>query len=35
MVLTRLSIGGFTGMSIVAAVGKPYGTFYSIDLLKG
>jgi TonB-linked SusC/RagA family outer membrane protein len=30
----QLVIGGFSGMSIVAAVGRPYGTFYSIDLLK-
>jgi hypothetical protein len=30
----QVVIGGFRGMSIVAAVGKPYGTFYSIDLLK-
>lgn len=26
----QVVIGGFGGMSIVAAVGKPYGTFYSV-----
>ncbi|MCK7558923.1 TonB-dependent receptor [Chitinophaga sedimenti] len=30
----QLVIGGFGGMSIVAAVGKPYGTFYTTDLRK-
>jgi hypothetical protein len=30
----QLVIGGFSGMSIVAAVGKPFGTFYAIDLKK-
>lgn len=30
----QIVLGGFSGMSIVAAVGKPYGTFYSIDLKK-
>lgn len=30
----QIVIGGFTGMSIVAAVGKPFGTFYALDLLK-
>jgi TonB-linked SusC/RagA family outer membrane protein len=30
----QIVIGGFSGMSIVAAVGKPYGTFYALDLLK-
>lgn len=25
-------LGGFNGMSIVAAVGKPYGTFYAADV---
>lgn len=30
----QLVIGGFSGMSIVAAVGKPFGTFYAVDLLK-
>lgn len=28
----RVILGGFSGMSIVAAVGKPFGTFYAIDL---
>ncbi|PWV54171.1 SusC/RagA family TonB-linked outer membrane protein [Chitinophaga sp. S165] len=28
----QISVGGFTGMSIVAAVGKPYGTFYAQDI---
>ncbi|HNB80763.1 MAG TPA: SusC/RagA family TonB-linked outer membrane protein [Chitinophagaceae bacterium] len=30
----QLVIGGYSGMSIVAAVGKPFGTFYAVDLLK-
>ncbi len=30
----NLIIGGVGGMSIVAAVGKPYGTFYSQDILR-
>jgi len=30
----QIIIGGFSGMSIVAAVGKPFGTFYAVDLLK-
>lgn len=30
----QVVIGGFTGMSIVAAVGKPIGTFYAVDLAK-
>jgi hypothetical protein len=30
----QVVIGGFNGMSIVAAVGKPYGTFYAVDLAK-
>jgi len=30
----QIVLGGYTGMSIVAAVGKPFGTFYAIDLLK-
>jgi TonB-linked SusC/RagA family outer membrane protein len=30
----QIVIGGFSGMSIVAAVGKPFGTFYAVDLLK-
>lgn len=30
----QLVIGGFSNMSIVAAVGKPFGTFYALDLMK-
>lgn len=30
----QVVIGGFGGMSIVAAVGKPYGTFYAEDVLR-
>ncbi len=30
----QLVIGGYSGMSIVAAVGRPFGTFYALDLLK-
>lgn len=30
----QIVIGGFSGMAIVAAVGKPYGTFYAQDLLR-
>nr|MBP6316110.1 SusC/RagA family TonB-linked outer membrane protein [Chitinophagaceae bacterium] len=30
----QVVIGGFNGMSIVAAVGKPMGTFYAVDLAK-
>ncbi|MGE7777905.1 SusC/RagA family TonB-linked outer membrane protein [Chitinophaga sp. NPDC101104] len=30
----QIVLGGFGGMSIVAAVGKPYGTFYSQDIQK-
>ncbi len=26
-----ITLGGFSDMTVVAAVGKPYGTFYSID----
>lgn len=32
--LEYLVLGGYSGMSIVAAVGKPFGTFYSTDLLR-
>lgn len=32
--VNQVVIGGFGGMSIVAAVGKPYGTFYATDLRK-
>jgi len=28
----QVSLGGFSGMNIVAAVGHPYGTFYSSDI---
>ncbi|WP_158799715.1 SusC/RagA family TonB-linked outer membrane protein [Pedobacter sp. L105] len=28
--LDQISVGGFGGMSIVAAVGKPYGEFYAV-----
>lgn len=30
----QVIIGGVSGMSIVAAVGRPYGTFYTIDYLR-
>jgi TonB-linked SusC/RagA family outer membrane protein len=30
----QIVLGGFSGMSVVAAVGRPYGTFYGVDLLK-
>lgn len=30
--LDHVVIGGYEGMSIVAAVGKPYGTFYAADI---
>ncbi len=30
----QIVLGGYSGMSIVAAKGKPFGTFYAIDLLK-
>ena len=30
--LDHVSVGGFSGMDIVAAVGHPYGTFYTSDL---
>ena len=30
----QIILGGFSGMSIVAAKGKPFGTFYGIDLAK-
>ncbi len=29
----QLVIGGYSGMSVVAQVGKPYGAFYATDLL--
>jgi TonB-linked SusC/RagA family outer membrane protein len=32
--LDQVVIGGFGGMSIVAAVGKPYGTFYTTGFKK-
>ncbi len=30
----QIVLGGLSSMSVVAAVGKPYGTFYGVDLLK-
>ena len=30
----QITLGGFSGMSVVAAVGKPYGEFYAIDVQK-
>lgn len=30
----QISVGGFSGMSIVAAVGKPYGEFYGVTEAK-
>ncbi len=30
----QVVIGGFSGMSIVAAVGRPMGSFYAVDLAK-
>jgi TonB-linked SusC/RagA family outer membrane protein len=30
----QISLGGFSGMSIVAAVGKPYGEFYAVTEAK-
>jgi TonB-linked SusC/RagA family outer membrane protein len=30
--LDHISVGGFSGMDIVAAVGHPYGTFYAADI---
>ncbi|RAJ03926.1 TonB-linked SusC/RagA family outer membrane protein [Chitinophaga skermanii] len=30
----QIVIGGYSGMSIVAAVGKPYGTFYAQDIQR-
>ena len=32
--VSQVVLGGFGGMSVAAAVGKPYGAIYSIDLLK-
>ncbi|MET6999621.1 SusC/RagA family TonB-linked outer membrane protein [Chitinophaga defluvii] len=32
--VSQVSLGGFGGMSIVAAVGKPYGTFYSEAMMR-
>lgn len=31
--VSRITLGGFSGMSIAAAVGRPYGAFYAVDLL--
>jgi len=33
-VASQMVIGGFPGMSIVAATGKPYGGFYAQDILR-
>ena len=30
--LDHVSLGGYNGMDIVAAVGRPYGTFYAADI---
>ena len=30
--VNQVTVGGFNGMSIVAAVGHPYGTFYASDI---
>jgi len=30
--VSQVTVGGFSGMSIVAAVGHPYGTFYAADI---
>ncbi|WP_448672883.1 MULTISPECIES: SusC/RagA family TonB-linked outer membrane protein [Chitinophagaceae] len=32
--VTQYSLGGFSGMSVVAAVGRPYGEFYSVPDAK-
>jgi TonB-linked SusC/RagA family outer membrane protein len=32
--IDQVTIGGYSGMSIVAAVGRPYGEFYAIDNLR-
>lgn len=32
--IDQFVVGGFSGMSIVAAVGKPYGEFYGVTTLK-
>ena len=32
--INQITLGGFSRMAIVAAVGEPYGTFYGVDLLK-
>ena len=32
--IEQVSIGGYSGMSIVAAVGRAYGEFYAVDNLK-
>jgi TonB-linked SusC/RagA family outer membrane protein len=31
--VTQVSLGGLADMSVVAAEGKPYGTFYGVDIL--
>ena len=30
--VTQVTVGGFSGMAIVAAVGHPFGTFYAADI---
>jgi TonB-linked SusC/RagA family outer membrane protein len=32
--INQVTIGGYSGMSIVAAVGRPYGEFYAVDNLR-
>lgn len=32
--VSQIVVGGFSGLSIVAQVGKPYGAMYGIDLLR-
>ncbi|HEV7230736.1 MAG TPA: TonB-dependent receptor, partial [Bacteroidia bacterium] len=32
--IDQIVLGGLSTMSVVAAVGKPYGSFYGVDLLK-
>jgi TonB-linked SusC/RagA family outer membrane protein len=32
--IDQVTIGGYSGMSIVAAVGRPYGEFYAVDNLR-
>lgn len=32
--VTQVSLGGLADMTVVAAEGKPYGTFYGVDVLR-